>query len=244
MISINVLEMIAYFVYSLSMITLGVCVNRKLYGNVKNEEHLEKGKIIQRIMKTHSMVQCFAWPCLITFAFLLKLNKHLNLEMVDSSCLGYIIIIQRFFNNLNGFYGGFNSLIMAISRYVCIIYQDAVERYGVRKLRKVLIGSSIGVPVFLAITTEALTPVEDVWGSLFMPNYTNPYDLSKTNYTALYDDMVFKMPHSPLYQITNMYLPSEVQAGLKLFWKVSLVLIHLNILEGIMYLHVYIYYYR
>ena len=133
---------------------------------------------------------------------------------------------------------------MAISRYVCIVYQDAVEGFGVRKLRKVLIGSSIGIPVFLAITTEALIPVEDVWGSLFMPNYTNAYDQLQNNYTTMHEDVILRIPQSPIYHITNMYLPSGIQDGLKLFWSLSLVLIHLNILEGIIYFHIYISYNR
>ena len=152
---ISILEVIAYFMYSISMIALGISVNSKLFKNVKNEEHLEKGKIIQIIMKTHSMVQCIAWPSLIVMAFLLKINKHLNLDFIPRTYVGYIIGILRFLSTLNGCYGGFNSLIMAISRYVCIVHYHAVDSYGVRKVRKCLIGSSIGIPILLAILTDA-----------------------------------------------------------------------------------------
>ena len=236
MISIEALDLIVYFVYGLIVITLGIYVNRKLYVNVKNEEHLEKGKIIQRIMKTHSIVQCCAWPFLFILAFPLKLITNLNLKIVPQPSFGYMIIGLRFFNSLNGCYGGFNSLIMAISRYVLIIYHEAAESYGIRKLRKLLIGSSIGVPVFLAFLGEALTPVEDVWGSLFLPSYTHSGNQSESTKQ--------KLPQSPVYLVADECLPSLLKDGLKLTFKVVLILIHLNILEGLIYLHIYINYNR
>ena len=236
MISIEALDLIVYFVYGLIVITLGIYVNRKLYVNVKNEEHLEKGKIIQRIMKTHSIVQCCAWPFLFILAFPLKLITNLNLKIVPPSSFGYMIIGLRFFNSLNGCYGGFNSLIMAISRYVFIIYHEAAESYGIRKLRKLLIGSSIGVPVFLAFLGEALTPVEDVWGSLFLPSHTHSGNQS--------EGTMQKLPQSPVYLVADECLPSLLKDGLKLTFKVVLILIHLNILEGLIYFHIYINYNR
>ena len=236
MISIEILELIAHFLFGSITITVGICINRKLFNNVKSEEHLEKGKIIQRIMKTHSVAQCCAWPFLFVFAYLLELNKNLNLEVIPASLLGYLIILFRFFNSVNGCYGGFNSLIMAISRYILIIYHDSAEAYGIRKLRKLLIDSSIVIPVFIAVLGEALMPMEDVWGSFFVPNFTQSFNQSK--------GMAFEIPHSSLYQVTNTYLPTMVRDGLKFTWSFILILMHLNVLEGLIYLHIYIYYHR
>ena len=241
MVNQNILEILVYFIYSISMIMLGIWVNKKLYKNVKNEEHLEKGKIIQRIMKTHSMIQCIAWPCLIVTAFLLKMNKHLHLDIIPRSYVGYAIVIVRFFTTLNETYGGFNSLIMAISRYLCIVYQDAVEGYGVRKLRKVLIGSSIGIPIFLAILWDALVPVEDIWEVLFFPNSTISHG---SNTSSMDENVISEMLQSPIYLVTNACVPSVPFYTSKFICTVVLVLIHSNVLEGTIYLHTYIYYNR
>ena len=241
---INILEVIAYFAYSISMITLGIMVNNRLYKNVKNEEHLEKGKIIQRIMKTHSLVQCIAWPSLIVMAFLLKMNKHLHLDFIPQSYVGYIIGIQRFLNTLNGCYGGFNSLIMAISRYVCIVHYLAVDGYGVRKVRKFLVGSSIGIPFLLAMLTDALVPVENIWEILFLPNNNFIHNSHGSNDTSQFVNPKLQIVTSPIYYLTNTYLPSEMYYVLKLVWTAFMFLLHSNILEGIIYLHTYIYYRR
>ena len=240
----SLLEVTAYFVFSTSMITLGISINNRLYKNVKNEEHLEKGKIIQRIMKTHSLVQCIAWPCLIMMAFILKINKHLRLNIIPRSSAGYIIGVIRFLSTLNGCYGGFNSLIMAISRYVCVVHCNFVDNYGVKKVRKFLIGSSIGIPFLLALLTEALVPIEYIWEVLFLPDNDTThqrqiYDKNLTN-----ESMTPQIPLSPIYHVTNMYLPSEISYILQLVQAASMLLIHSNILEGIIYLHIYIEYKR
>ena len=241
---VPLLEMMAYFVYSVSMMVLGISINYRLYNYVRIEEHLEKGKIIQRIMKTHSMVQCMAWPCLIVTTFLLKMNKHLHLDFIPGSYIGYAIVIVRFFNTLNACYGGFNSLIMAISRYVCIVFHNTVDNYGVRKLRKLLIGSSIGIPFLIAILTEALIPVEDIWELLFLPKRAIANAQQGNNNSYISDDKTVCIPQSPIYIFTNTYLPLEIISFLKLIWTIFLVLIHSNILEGIIYLHTFIYYKR
>ena len=195
-------------------------------------------------MKTHSMVQCIAWPSLIVMAFLLKMNKHLNLDFIPQSYVGYIIGIQRFLNTLNGCYGGFNSLIMAISRYVCIVHYLAVDGYGVRKVRKFLVGSSIGIPFLLAMLTDALVPVENIWEILFLPSNNFIHNSHGSNDTSQFVNPKLQIVTSPIYYLTNTYLPSEMYYVLKLVWTAFMFLLHSNILEGIIYLHTYIYYRR
>ena len=90
MLSRSVIDMSAYFAYCFSVVTFGIVVNKKLYQNVRNEEHLEKGKIIQRIMKTHSLVQCITWPVLISAAFFMKINKNL-LEIISPKYMKFFL---------------------------------------------------------------------------------------------------------------------------------------------------------
>ena len=237
------IDIVAYFIYSSVVVTFGIIVNKKLYRNVKNEEHLEKGKIIQRIMKTHSLIQIFVYPPLISFAFFLKWNKEI-LGIIPSPYIGYCIVILRSFNTLNSCFGGFNSLIIAISRYTCIVYQRTVEDFGVKKVRKLLISSSVGVPIFFALLNEALIPVEDFWGALFLPEYTYSFDRIANNKDVLNQNVTLHLPQSPLHLIAHTYLPTSVTHGLKFVWLIILISIHFNLLEGVIYLHIHIYYNR
>ena len=135
-------------------------------------------------------------------------------------------------------------MIMAISRYVCVVYCNFVDNYGVRKVRKFLIGSSIGIPFLLALLTEALVPIEYIWEVLFLPDNDTThqrqiYDKNLTN-----ESMTPQIPLSPIYLVANTYFPSEISYILQLVQAASMLLIHSNILEGIIYLHIYIEYKR
>ena len=233
------IEAIIYLIYCTVVITLGIIVNKKLYQNVKNEEHLEKGKIIQKIMKNHSLSQCVVWPILILTAFFLKMNKDV-LDMISHDIAGYLIIFIRSLNSFYSCYGGFNSLVIAISRYTCIVFEANVEKFGVTKLRKLFITSSIGIPLLFFVLNESLIPVEHVWGSYFMPNYTNSID--ETSSSKLNSDD-FSLT-SPLFYIAEAFLPYSIKYGLIVVRNVILFVTNSNILEGMFYLHTYVFYHR
>ena len=233
------IEIISYVIFCIVVITLGIIVNAKLYRNVKNEEHLEKGKIVQKIMKDYCLAQCITWPILIVTAFTLKINKDV-FDIIPRKIVSHIIIVIRFLNTFNSCYGGYNSLVIAICRWACIVHESAVEKFGVKMLRKVLITSSFGVPILYSVLNDSLMPVEQVWSAFFMPNQT-----------TLMNETTFREPDpnkfildSPLYLVTEAYLPRVFKYGLKLVWFVILTSVHSNVLEGILYLHTYIFYKR
>ena len=62
MLEYNTAEIISYTLFCLFIVPLGLAICRKLYIDTKNEEHKEKGKVIQRIMKTYCLIQCGVWP--------------------------------------------------------------------------------------------------------------------------------------------------------------------------------------
>ena len=136
------LEILFYFIYCCFVITLGVIVNKRLYQNVKNEEHLEKGKVIQRILKTFARVQYLGWPTILCLAFALKLNKEV-LGTIPMSLIHPSIKVLRATYTLMNNYVGFNSLIIATTRYVFIVYEPFAEKIGIKRLRILFVASSI-----------------------------------------------------------------------------------------------------
>ena len=233
------IEVINYVIYSCVVITLGLMVNKKLYRNVKNEEHLEKGKIIQKIVKNHTLAQCVAWPILILAGFTLKINKDV-LDIIPPSVVGYLIIVIRIFNTFFATYSGFNSLVIALSRYICVVHEAFIDRFGVKKLRQFMITSSFGIPGLYCIVDQFVIPVEHAWYAHFMPNYTNSIDEKGDNEINAED----YLHQSPFFLISDAYLPSSITFGLKFVRHFILILVYSNVLEGILYLHVYIFYHR
>ena len=71
----NIAEIISYVLFCLVIVPLGIVICRKLYIDTKNEEHKEKGKVIQRIMKTYCVVQCGLWPVVSAVFGLARFTK-------------------------------------------------------------------------------------------------------------------------------------------------------------------------
>ena len=89
----DIIEILAYSIFVLIVIPTGITVCKKLYDNVKNEEHLEKGKILQRITKTYAVAQCIAWPIIDALAFMLMVNKRF-LTFLSPTWANRIIILD------------------------------------------------------------------------------------------------------------------------------------------------------
>ena len=139
---------------------LAVLVNYKLYKNIKNEEHQDKGKVIQYIIKVYSLVQCFAWPFLLICCGLLYVFIAV-LDVIEPTAANYLISGLRFSYILVRDYLSFHSLIVAISRYTFIVLSDQSERFGILKLRHWFIRSSMAVPLVLAVLYNITHPIEN-----------------------------------------------------------------------------------
>ena len=235
------LEILFYFIYCCFVITLGVIVNKRLYQNAKNEEHLEKGKVIQRILKTFARVQYLGWPTLLCLAFALKLNKEV-LGAIPMSLIHPSIKVLRAMYTLMNNYVGFNSLIIATTRYVFIVYEPFAEKIGIKRLRILFVASSIGIPVVTSMLNESINPVEEVWSTIFVPNYTYSAEKDMGNTSSANTATVPTI--LPLLSLPDHHIPSFAKYGMQTFWFVMVVSTYSNILEGIIYLHIYIYYFR
>ena len=234
----NVVEISLYFIAACSLMVLGVIVNKRLYQNVKNEEHLEKGKVIQRILKTFAWVQCYGWPSIICLAFALKLNAEV-LDLIPTLVLHRCIKVLRAMYTMINNYVGFNSLIIAITRYFFIVHEVVAERIGIKLLRSLFVAFSIGIPMITSMINESINPVEEAWSSIFVPNYNPSQERNGENNATIIITSI-----SPLLHIPDRYVPSFAKFGMQIFWFIMLVSTYSNILEGVMYLRIYIYYFR
>ena len=223
--------------------TAGFVIGKNFYNKVKKEEHQERGKVIQRIMKTYALVQCICWPSFGCLGYLLYLNKSV-MTIFHPVLVGPAIILSRFTYTTFRVYIGFNSLIIALCRYCFVVLERQVLRIGIKRLRKTFLISSVFMPIFIAILNEASIPIEIVWSCLFVP---------RSNQTILMSDEgeldgilctksnVEQLSESPIYTLIHGHLPQYVDNGMEMCAKVLIWLIFLNVLEGFMYIHTFMY---
>ena len=111
------------------LVTFGLLAGIRLYKNLKNEKHQEQGKVIQRIMKTYTAVQCVAWPVIMVCMGLLRINK-VFIKFLTPGLERHAICMLRSLGNLFRCYIGFNSLVIAICRYCFIVFDQTTRAFG------------------------------------------------------------------------------------------------------------------
>ena len=229
------IDFIAHLFMGVVVVPICVMVNRNLYINIKNEEHREKGKVIQHIMKTYALLQCVCWPCFIATILILHL-----LDIIYG--IGRPPMVQNFlfgcwfFFVLFRTYLGFNSLIIAVSRYAFVVFGSQTEVFGVPRVRSLLVSCSFGIPIIASIFYELIQPMEQEFLSLFLDEaYTNRTDISNyINRTELSADIY----EFPVYSLANKYLPNNLMFTIRIILDILMVTIHSNIFEGLLYYHI------
>ena len=226
----QVIDMVLYLIILIVVMPISIYINKKLYTNIKNEEHRDKGRIVQSIMKQFSLVQCVSWP-LITLAVGLYYLCNNILDLVPESYARYLSNTIRFVYNLNRDYVSFNSLIIATIRFTFIVIGRKAESIGIARLRILFISCSIGIPIVNNFLYEATQPFEQVWITIFH-NKSN-YSVEKIkNVTESYKNHSFD---SLIFILTNQYLPTQLTFALKLMEDIMMIILYSNLLEGLMY---------
>ena len=252
---------VLYILYCLLVISLGISIGIKLYNNVKNEEHNEKGKVIQRIIKTYTMVQCVAWPLLLLLLVLTLVANRTHFSDSHPSLMDTVKSIWRFLFTLTCSYVGFNSLIIAVCRYVFIVHVTHNESLTIKRIRNGFLTTSIMVPIAVAILHEATVPKQES----MMKGYTLDSDPSNNN-TAInlefhgnlnnttsntigvvaldcsnWNCTAGAVPQSIVFMFVDTYFPSLIKTVMKVVTSFMKFAIFSNIFEGLIYLHIYIY---
>ena len=220
----------------------GIALDKKLYDIVQKEDHQEKGKIIQKLMKTYALIQCIGYPTIMISAWLLYVNKFI-LIILQPSMTRYAILILRFMYTTLRSYVGLNSLITATCRYSFIICEQQVFKIGTNRFRSIILSCSVILPIVLAFLNEATHSVEIIWACLFMPhnNQTLQLDLKDVSDIFCSRNHVGEIAESIFYKVYIRYLPTSFTQGMKISHIVFIVIIGSNVLEGFFYCHIFSY---
>ena len=215
----------------LGLMPITLCVNKWLYYNVTDEEHFEKGKVIQSIIKTYSLVQCIAWPWIVGSAVLGKVVIGIISPEPAAYVLSIIVLIDVLIVN----YVNFHSLLLAICKYTFVILEAQAEAIGIARLRSVFLGSSIAVPAITAATYIITSPLDNIYKQWF---YDHDFSSEKTNNSDLWaKNSVNYTIESPMYLLANEFLPASIIHGIKMVDTLLIITIYSNIIEGFIYAH-------
>ena len=160
------LQLISFIVCFILILPLIIYVNKKLYDNIKNEEHLEKGRVIQQITKHYSQLQFIGWPFVLVSFGLIKLLNCIS-PLTHSLTVQILVSTSRYGYTFFRDYLQFHSLVIAICRYTFIVWESTAEKFGITRLRRLFIGASIVVPLLTSTLYEVTCPIEKFYVSWF-----------------------------------------------------------------------------
>lgn len=227
-------NIIIYFFECFILVPLGIYVNKKLYDNIKSEEHLEKGRVIQHIVKTYSLLQCLTWPCIILVAGIFYVSDVV-LHIIEDPWGHYGISALRFIYGLNRDYVSFHSLIIASARFVFLVFPKQSEKVGIKLLRTIFIGLSFAVPIFNNLLYEATRPIEKGWVSLFRDSTTSTQKKANITSRINEDSRKIVVHESPIYLFFNNHMPADLMFGMGIVEVILMFIIYSNVVEGCLY---------
>ena len=230
-------------VFGFIVMPLGMFVCKKLYDKIKSEEHKEKGKVVQIIIKNHCLIQMVSWPTLYFLGIFILINNTTTQSVDSAEKLNAIHVLRGYYHFFR-IYLSFHSLVVAVTRYVFVMYDIQTEIFGVQRLKKLFVFASIGVPVIHTIVYEALCPFEAVWLSLFVVHNDSVSVVSEQNSISYAKIMLDEEYNIEVYNIINEYLPSPIIFGIRIVQITFFILNSLNIAEGFLYTHVFIHFNR
>ena len=233
-----IIPFIAHWIYSLIIIIPGILIQLKLYKNIKNEEHLEKGKVIQRILKTYSIVQCIGWPLCFVLSGILLLENPIW-EIANVSFMYYLLSFYAFISTCMRNFAAFNSLIVAVSRYIFIVFTYQADSFGIKKLRHLFITGRLAVPVCLALLGQCITSTME-WMSLIGFPDDIARKLVNTSFNS-HPGQAFVAKDTVIYSTVNTHFPAVLVVAMKITYHISFLILYSNIAEAFIYAHTFIF---
>ena len=123
---------------------------------------------------------------------------------------------------------------------IFIIYERQVESYGIKKMKYLLVCSSIIVPVLHMILYELTFPLEPPWVYIFVPQSNSTFENLENGDSSLDVGGLIEDNNCILYTLTLEYLPLPLVHAIRILCYFMISVICLNVVEGFIYFHLYI----
>ena len=228
-----------YLSLCLFIITIGIGIGCKVYRKVNEEEFKDKGKVIQRIIKTYALVQCVSWP-LVLVLFGVKSAVIRSAFLVNHpSKTATFIHISNFIVKLTLMYVGFNSLIIAICRYIFMMIVTHNDAGTIKKIRKIIVAASVTLPVILTMLNEAFVPMSEYKIHL-MPHQVEEMETKmSTGPLCILQNTTLIIRQSLVSDAINEFVPQLFLQPLKDAVCIINFAVCSNIFEAVFYTHIF-----
>ena len=230
-----------YISLCLFTITIGIAINCKVYRNINEEELKDKGKVIQRIIKTYALVQCVSWPLVLVLIGVKSAVIRSAFLVNHPSMTVTFIHISNFIVKLTLMYVGFNSLIIAVCRYTFMMIVTHNDASTIKKIRQLIVTISIMVPIIITVLNEAFVPMSEYKIHL-MPHQVEILETKMSSNTfCILQNTTLIIRQSLIYDDIQDLMPQSFLRPLKDVVCIINFAACSNIFEAVFYTHIFWY---
>ena len=137
-------------------------------------------------------------------------------------------------------YTSSNSLIIAVCRYMFIVFHGKADKIGIQKLRYFFFGASVGLPLGLVILHNCVISTEEFIVNDVLYNFGNVSTLTNQTIKGCVESMLYTM-ENPLYCLIKENFNSTLITMVRIIIISINTIIFSNLIEGFIYIHTYTY---
>ena len=219
------------FMFSVTICVLGVRVNyvfiKKLQEEKRNTPLGRKGNVIEPLMSIYCIFQMIYWPYNVLILWIMH-NEVIPAEYMNGWWCFAIYPIGIKFGRM---YIAYNSLLVALIRYLYIVHHKKSNQWEFAKVGKLFRIASILVPVGLEIIGIFSHPYNELQTQ---PDFKDCIAFSR----GLNSTENITMPDS-LATLTKRFIPEMIVIVVDYVVICITVLALMNIIEGFLYYEIY-----
>ena len=219
------------FLLSMPIFVFGVIFNYVLWKKLKQEKKLvplgRKGNVLEPILSWYCLIQIAYWPYSLLFFWILfnGLTPTVILETLWCN-VGFIII------RWGRMYIGYNSLFVAMVRYIYIVHYDTAKKCDFKKVGNFFQLSSLVFPLAVELVGLLVDPYEVYQGK---PEFRECI----ASYQGLNSTQNLTIPDVYPRRWTTKYVPETITFAVHAFHYTIIAMVYLNIIESFFYFQIF-----
>ena len=247
--TINFYWQTIYRIVFVLVIVFGVMINKRLFKLVRNDKPGERGKVFQQILGSYAVIQSIGWPFIMVWMIGIGILLQIYGRTIPACFYVNCVHIGVFSYIFLRTYVGFNSLILAAGRYIFVVHDHHVMKWGIEVVARILIRSSFIIPMLMAVLSDSVITLEyNGWLSQIQQYEAScrSQDSHQQEYQEFIvgNETVKDLFKSPLYVMLHSLLPAWFTSALYGLHLVLTIVLYSNVSEGIIYAKCALFVYR
>ena len=223
---------IVEFLISLILCFVGIVVNVSFFKKLKKEKQKvppgRKGNVIEPIMSRFCIFQIFYWPYHLLF-FWISLNEIIPTEYMNG---WWCNIFLQYGIKLGRMIIGYNSLFVALIRYLYIVHSPKMNKWEFKRVGMVFKICSITIPIGMEIVGNFFNSYEELQAQ-------DGFQECIANFKNLNGTTVDKIPDPYPLAWTLQVLPESIVVIIRWMFLLIAAIVFMNVIEYYLYFKIF-----